>query len=76
MQRALLINVLLPLFVWGSLGLWGLAFHAVIGARKGPFAVTPAIVWRAIASGPFAFFVSWRKVLKADATRARKYGGE
>lgn len=76
MQRTLLINVLLPVFIWGSLGLWGLVFHAVVGSRRGPYVLTPGIAWRAIASGPFAFFVNWRKAIKADANRARKYGAE
>lgn len=76
MQRTLLLNVLLPLFIWGSLGLWGLATSALLGARRGPVVLTPAIVFRAIACGPVAFFLNWRKTIRSDATRARKYGSE
>ena len=74
MQRTLLFNVLLPVFVWGSLGLWGLAVHALLGARRGPVPLTPTVVFRAIACGPIAFFLNWRKAARGDANRARKQG--
>lgn len=72
-----MIQVLIPIFVWGSLGLWGLALGALLGARKGPpLILTPGIVFRAIACGPIAFFINWRKAFRSDATRARKLGQE
>ncbi len=76
MPRTLLVSVLLPVFIWGSLGLWGLALHALLGARRGPLPLTPALVFRAMACGPLAFFLNWRKIARSDATRARKHGSE
>ncbi len=70
------LNVLIPILVWGSLGLWGLALSALLRARQGPLPLTPGIVFRAIACGPLSFFINWRKAFRSDATRARKYGGE
>lgn len=76
MTRTLLVSVLLPVIVWGSLGLWGLALSALLGARQGPLALTPAVVFRAISCGPISFFLNWRKAIRSDATRARKHGSE
>ena len=70
------LSILLPILVWGSLGLWGLALHALLRSRQGPLPLTPAIVFRALALGPLSFLVNWRKALRSDATRARKHGLE
>jgi len=75
-QKALL-QILTPIFLWGSLGLWGLALSALLGARKGPpLVLTQGLVFRAIACGPIAFFIDWRKAFRSDATRLRKHGQE
>ena len=76
MQRVLLFQILLPIFAWGSLGLWGLAVSALLRARRGPVVLTPGLIFRAIACGPISFFINWRKALRSDATRARKLGQE
>lgn len=68
------LRVLIPILVWGSLGLWGLAFSALLRSRRGPIPLTPTVVFRAIACGPLSFFLDWRKATRSDATRARKYG--
>jgi hypothetical protein len=62
-----------PIFIWGSLGLWGLAFRAVISQRGQPIPMTPSLVFQAVAYGPIAFLVNWRAVSRRHATQARKY---
>jgi hypothetical protein len=71
-----LFQILIPVFVWGSLGLWGLALSALLRSREDLVVLTPGIVFRAIACGPIAFFVNWRKALRSDETRVRKHGQE
>jgi hypothetical protein len=75
MQR-LLLEILIPVFAWGSLGLWGLAFCTLLRGRDSPLVLTPGLVFRAIACGPIAFFINWRKAMRSDATRERKRGQE
>jgi hypothetical protein len=75
MQRVLL-EILIPVFAWGSLGLWGLALGALLRKREDPIVLTPGIVFRAIAAGPISFFINWRKAARSDATRMRKRGQE
>lgn len=75
MQR-LLLQILVPIFVWGSLGLWGLAFSTIARRRGEPLILTPGVVFRALACGPLAFFINWRKAMRSDATRTRKLGQE
>ncbi len=70
------LTVLIPILVWGSLGLWGLAVSAMIRSRQGPVVLTPATIFRAIACGPISFFLNWRKAQRSDATRHRKHGAE
>jgi hypothetical protein len=72
----LLLQILIPVFLWGSLGLWGLAASALLRSHEDPLVLTPGIVFRAIACGPVAFFVNWRKALRSDETRVRKHGQE
>ena len=68
--------VLIPILVWGSLGLWGLVVSALIRSRQGPVVLTRATIFRAIACGPISFFLNWRKAQRRDATHERKYGAE
>lgn len=76
MPLRLLAFTLLPVVIWASLGLWGLAARAALLDDSQPVPLTRALVFQAIACGPIAFFVNWRRSARRIARRARKYPQE
>ena len=72
MTRTLLVYIM-PIFVWGSLGLWGLVFRAVVLPHGEPLPLTRSLAFQAIVYGPISFLINWRTVSRRHATQARKY---
>ncbi len=72
----LIAFTLLPVLVWASLGLWGLATRAALLDESRPIPLTRPLVFQAIACGPLAFFINWRRASRRIARRARQYPSE
>lgn len=71
----LLLEIALPIVIWGSLGLWGLSIRTAVSDDRQGIPLTRGLVFQAIACGPLSFLVNWRKAARRIATRERKYVG-